>query len=160
LKALHGPPAQGGDAPLIVPEIHAHHAGQGEHDVAVRYRKQDFADRKTRELEHLPCMAAGAESSPLAAECHEHFVSALGSGTANAGEAVSQIAAIEIVPNHLVRHRPEETVALLESGGVIGAEVIVVGVEAPPLLPDGGLLPFRQKAHPQDGLARMQGMGG
>jgi hypothetical protein len=84
----------GGDRLWLPFQIPAQPLGHRQHPLAHRQRREDVIDQVGVGLGHASGIARGADATPLAGEGHQEIVAAL--GTAGAGEAVGQDAALQV----------------------------------------------------------------
>ena len=119
-------------------QVPAQSLGDGQHPLPDRQGREDVIDQVGGGLDHAPGIARRADAAALAGEGHQEVVATL--GTAGAGEAVGQDAALEIASEfalHVAGYRVPIAVAFARQREV-GLQVLLDRSDVGAI--EGGLL--------------------
>jgi hypothetical protein len=109
----------------VVFEIDAQHNWDAEHELSTWDGMEDVARDVLPELNGLLGMAARSKPAALAGKRQKELGFAAGVGASYSGKSLVQVSASQVFLDHLIHHRPEESVLSLAMLVIAGLEVFV-----------------------------------
>jgi len=129
IQALLGAVAELRQKLAVVLEIDPQHDRNAEDELSVRDGIEDVVGDVFPELNRLFGMTTRAKPAAFAGKSQEIGMPAFRVGASHPGKSLVQVTASQVFLDHLIHHRPKETILLLTVLIIMGLEVFVVIVQ-------------------------------